>query len=361
MNEQQKISPKKVGRFAVAGLLVVIFLVALVAASASQSSRVPASLEVKIVNENEHEFIYKKDIEQLLRQAGTADYRTTEIGKLDLNKMELAIQKNPWVVKSDVFVDNASRLQVHVTQRVPVARIFNQNGASWYMDSTLKMLPVSASYAYPAPVFTNVPIFNNDSFGYRFKAKIAYLSSTIINDSFWNAQITQIEVQPDQTFVLVPMLGNQKILFGDTSNVRAKLDNLFAFYKNVSTKIGWDKYQILDARFAGQVVASPAMGYIPPVVKDTVADADVQIKAVTPSPAIAIAKPATVSKPAPAKTEVKKAPAPKPSTVAKKPANSAVAAKPKPKEPAKASKPAAKKEAAKQNKEKGKYIYQGKK
>jgi cell division protein FtsQ len=351
MSEQNKISTKKLARFSIAGLLVVIFLVALFAASASQANRVPVGLDVSIVNENEHKFIYKKDIEHLLKTVEGPNYLKTTISQMDLSKLEREVEKNPWVIKSEVYVDNAARLKVQVTQRVPVARIFNQTGASWYMDSTLKMLPVSASYAYPSPVFTNVPVLNNDTFGNSLKAKIAYLSSVIINDSFWNAQITQIEVQPNQTFVLIPMLGEHKILLGDTSNVRAKLDNLFAFYQNVSTKIGWDKYTVLDARFAGQIVASPAMGYVPPVIKDTAMEAAVALK---PEASIK-----TGTTPNQVKTsDAKSKGAPKIVGAVQKTNVNKLESKTPAKPTQKAS---GNKAPAKDDKTKGKYIYQGKK
>jgi cell division protein FtsQ len=68
---------------------------------------------------------------------------------------------------------------------------------------------------------------------------------------------------------LIPLFGNQRILIGDTVNVQEKLGHLFAFYKNVSSKIGWDKYETLDVRFKNQVVASPSIGWIPPKATDT--------------------------------------------------------------------------------------------
>lgn len=361
MEEQKKISPRKVARFAIGSLLVVIFMVALIAASRNQANHVAEGLQVTIQNENEHAFISSKDIELML-SGQVNSYRNVPIADLDLNKLEKKIETNPWVINAEVFVDNARKLQVQVQQRVPVARIFNYNGGSCYMDSALRMLPLSSSYAYPAPVFTNVPLFNNDSFGRSFKAKIAFLSEVIASDSFWNAQVTQVEVQPDQTFILIPMIGNQRILFGDTSNAKAKLGNLFAFYKNVSKKIGWDKYQTLDIRYQGQVIASPAIGYVPPVVTDTAKD--IATPAVTATtahvPAIAINnKPGEKAKPVIARPKEDIKPEVRQEKVIVRHSQKAINAKTsgKPKEqPKKVVKPATQK----QGKE-GKYIYQGKK
>jgi len=359
MEGQQKISPRKVARFTIGSLLVIIFMITLVAASRRQGSRFAEGIRVSILNEDEHEFIKSKDIEQILAQSAD-NYRNVAIARLDLNKLEKAVEANPWVVNAEVYVDNTREIQVQVMQRVPVVRIFSQNGSSWYMDSTLKMLPVSTAYAYPAPVFTNVPVFNNDSFGKSFKAKIAFLSRVIAEDSFWNAQITQVEAQPDQTFVLTPMLGNQKIMFGDTTDAALKLENLFAFYKNVSKKIGWDKYQVLDIRYKGQVIASPAMGYIPPVIKDTIKDADQLLPpAAAAVSSVAAIKPVVNDRP---KTPVANK-SPQPSRNAGKAIirqpQKVVNAKPPKKQAVTAAKPV--KAPVKQQVKEGKYIYQGKK
>ncbi|WP_118950690.1 cell division protein FtsQ/DivIB [Taibaiella helva] len=269
MSEQRNISTKKVIRFSVGTLLVIIFMVALVAASRSQSNKAIKGLEVHLNDDKEYSFLQRKDIEALLLGNRHINLAQASVAQLDLELMERIARTNPWVANAEIYVDSRQVLQVNITQRDPVARIFDVNGASYYMDSTLHTMPVSAGYAYAAPVFTNVPVAKQDSTGKSLLQKIARLSEEISRDSFWQAQVTQVEVQPDHTFVLIPLMGDQRILLGDTARLQEKLDNLLAFYKNVSNKIGWDRYTVLDARFKGQVVASPSMGWIPPRVTDT--------------------------------------------------------------------------------------------
>lgn len=374
MSEERKISSKKVLRFSIGALLVAIFMVALVAASRQQNSKAIKGMEVHLNDEHEFSFLQRKDIETLLLRNRNINLSQTVIAKLDLRLMEDIARTNPWVAKADIFVDNRQILQVNITQREPVARIFDTNGGSYYMDSLLNTMPVSQGYAYPAPVFTNVPVLRNDSAQAGLHKKIAYLSETIGRDSFWHAQVTQIEVQPDQTFVLIPLFGNQRILIGDTANVQEKLGHLFAFYKNVSGKIGWDKYETLDVRFKNQVVASPSIGWIQPKATDTTTaiaegpdpkisvssvaavkpviakPAAQTVKAITPVTVKHTAKPKPTLKPAVVKQNIVKA---KPATVKPK---SVVQASNKAKE---------KKKEAVTNKEKTKtqspkYIYPGK-
>lgn len=269
MSEQRKISSKKVLRFSIGAALVIIFMIALAAASNRQNNDTIKDIDVTLNEDHDFNFLDKKDIVNLLINSRHIDLKTTTIDKLDLKKMEEVAKTNPWVKAAEVFVDNREVLKVNITQREPIARLFDVNGASYYMDGTLHTMPVSVGYSYPAPVFTNVPVLAKDSLRNGLNAKIAYLSERIGRDSFWHAQITQIEVQPDQTFIMVPLFGDQKIMIGDTSNIDEKLSNLFAFYKNISSKIGWDKYQVLNLRFKGQVVASPSVGWTPPKVTNT--------------------------------------------------------------------------------------------
>lgn len=370
MGEQRNISTKKVIRFSVGALLVGIFMVALVAASNRQDSKTIRGLEVKLNDAQEYSFLQKKDVEQLLLRSRSISLTQATLATIDLRQMEAAAMTNPWVEKADIFIDNRQVLQVNITQRTPVARIFTVNGASYYMDSSLHTMPVSPGFAFAAPVFTNVPVLRNDSMSRALNRKLVYMSETISRDSFWRAQITQVEVQPDQSFVLITLLGNQRILAGDTARMPEKLSNLLAFYRNISNKIGWDKYETLDIRYKGQVVASPSIGWTPPRTPDTTSVFNgAAVAASTAAPANpAVAKPdirqAAVTRPSAALTSASRKPAPpkqKPTELREKPrsAAQALARQPKPARQDKQSKQDQKK--TKDTKTQSpKYIYPGK-
>ena len=266
MSEKRKISFKKVLHFAVSILLVVIFMIALAAASRDQDSKTIQGFEVHLNDEPEYSFLQKKDIENQLLNNRDIQLSTRSVGNLDLKKMEAIAETNPWVANAEIYVDNRRILQMDVVQRKPVARVFDVSGNSYYMDSSSRKMPLSVGYTYPAVVFTGVPVYSSDSLDKILKAKMIYLSRVISADSFWNAQITQIEVEPDQTFIAVPLLGNQHIIIGDTDRIHEKLFNLLAFYKHVPGKIGWDAYKTLDLRFKGQIVASPTIEAILPKI-----------------------------------------------------------------------------------------------
>lgn len=302
MSAGKQISARKVKRFVVGSLVLLAFSCILFAATKKQSEQNIKGVQVILKNQGEEEnFLLAKDVEQLFVTNNNMNILNKSIGSLDLDKIERLAETNPWVKSAEVYVDNNSKLNIEVTQRLPVARIFTRDGHSFYIDTAGFEMPLSERYAYPVAVFTNVPLHSNDSVYNSMKLKMVYLSQVLKEDSFWNDQITQIEVQHENSFNAYTTIGKQKILLGDTTHISAKLSNLFSFYREVSNKIGWNKYEVLDIRYKNQVVASPSFGWIPP--KDTnitaVQTAPVEHPAEQVQDSKAVAKP----KPEPAKVQ----------------------------------------------------------
>lgn len=267
MSAKRKISIRKILQVFLTLVVTAGCIIAMVSASKIEDNKTLKSVGVHIKNDKKYHFIEEKEILNLAINTRNVDIIHTPLSKLDIHSMERVIMADPWVANAQVFVDNDNVLEVYVTQRIPVARIFQQNTQSYYLDTTLSLMPLSKNYIYYTTVITNVPEMKNDSMSWALKKQLISLVRTIQADSFWNAQISQVIVDSDYTFELVPVLGDHRILFGDTSRMKDKFSNLFIFYKNVLNRIGWDKYETLDVRFKGQVVASPSLPYSGPVDK----------------------------------------------------------------------------------------------
>ncbi len=267
MAVKRKISVRKILQVFLTVVVSTGCIIAIVSASKIEDHKMLAGVAVHIKNDKKYHFIEEKEIMDLAINNRSIDVMNTPVANLDIRSMEQVITADPWVANAQVFIDNDHILHMYVTQRVPVVRIFGQDSRSYYMDATLSLMPLSENYVYYTAVVTNVPELKDDSTGWALRRQIFKLVSTIQADTFWSAQISQLIVDTAGTFELVPVLGDQRILFGDTSGMNDKFSNLFVFYKNVLNRIGWDKYETLDLRFRGQVVASPAIPYTGPVDK----------------------------------------------------------------------------------------------
>lgn len=232
-------------------------IVLLVAAITRKNNEPVVSVKINISGVQNNYFIDKKDVLKILERVHGKKLEKAIAASLDLVAMENALQKDQWIKEAEIFLDNNNVLQVAISEREPIARIFTVSGASFYMDSALKRLPLSDKFSARLPVFTNFPteviiLTREDS---ALLKGIKLMGEYIGNDPFWMAQIEQIDITPSRSFELIPKLGNQVIRFGNVDGYKEKFNKLLAFYKQVQTKTGWSRYSILDLQFKDQIVA----------------------------------------------------------------------------------------------------------
>ena len=75
-------------------------------------------------------------------------------------------------------------------------------------------------------------------------------------NDFWNNQIEQIYVHPDNEVELIPRGGNHRIVLGSFADFEEKLDNLRLFYEKAIPKVGWEKYSIISLKYKDQIVCT---------------------------------------------------------------------------------------------------------
>ena len=272
--EQAVPTPPKRGRFSwrrfvqtmLTLALAITCLVVMMSASRHQGKRFLSTLDIRVENKAQAAFMDEARVKSLASHNGRIDLMRTPLAGLDLRGMEAALAANPWLESARVYVDNEYALHIQVKQRLAAIRIFQNDGESYYLDRALEKLPLSSDYTAYVPVVTNVPPLGNDSLGAARRQEIGWMVRYIAAQPFWRAQASQIAMADNGTeYELVPVVGKQRILLGDTSRMEEKLTNLMAFYKQVQNRIGWDKYHTIDVRFAGQIVAAPALKWKMPV------------------------------------------------------------------------------------------------
>lgn len=219
---------------------------------------------IKIKADETYLFLENNSIEEWLFHEDNDSVLKTPIGDLDLKKIENRALLNPWIEKAEVYIDQKNVLHIDIEQKIPMARIFDRTGQSYYLDTQMQLLPLVLGKNYPTIVFTDVPLSQSEIKNKEMFSQILYLGEYINNHPFWSSQITQIQINKQNEFELIPLIGNQKIHFGDTSKMEEKFFNLQLFYKEVLNKIGWDNYEEIDLRFEGQIVTRPSLNKIMP-------------------------------------------------------------------------------------------------
>lgn len=229
----------------------------LVAAIQQKDAKKCTGVNINISGASKIIFVDKNDILNTITAISNGGAAGKPIGSFDLKAIETALQRNVWVKNAQLYFDNNELLQVNVSEREPVARVFTSTGGTFYIDSSIAMLPLSDKFSARLPLFTGFPsdkkvLLKKDS---NLLRDILAVSNAIRQDSFYMAMIEQVDITPQRTFEMIPKLGNNIIVFGDGKNAPEKLTKLQVFYKEVMLKAGWNRYSEINVQYNNQVVA----------------------------------------------------------------------------------------------------------
>ncbi|WP_439506803.1 cell division protein FtsQ/DivIB [Sediminibacterium sp.] len=205
---------------------------------------------VEISGAEKHMFIDEQDVLHIINDPAPVTGRPMRGVKL--RKLENLVEKNPWVHNAEMFFDNQFLLQVNIVEKEPIARIFETNGQSYYIDSAMSKLPLSNKLSARVPVFTGFP--STKKVDTALVQSVIQLATLISLDSFLTAQIAQIDIVGNHEFEMIPVIGDHLIAFGDSANAADKLNRLKAFYQAAWLQHGLNTYKVISLKFKGQVV-----------------------------------------------------------------------------------------------------------
>ncbi len=213
-------------------------------------------IQVELVGDNTKAlFHYEQEILGLINDQNVKTGQP--IASINLRSLEKMLELSGWIKNAELFIDNKLVLQVKIEQRIPIARVFTVGGNSFYMDNEGRRLPLRQLSVLRLPVFTGFTsdqsvLSKPDSLLLK---DMVYFANTIKSDSFFTAQIAQINIASNGDFELVPAIGDHLVLIGKVEHLEDKLNRLYTFYKKVWVPSGINAFQVLDCRFDNQIVA----------------------------------------------------------------------------------------------------------
>ena len=166
-----------------------------------------------------------------------------------------------------VFKEVNGVLKVNLKQRVPVFRVFNKNGTSFYIDDKGEIMPTSQNYTAriigingeinEKEIFSVNEIKQNDSL-----IKVSHLDELFdfvtyfSKDEFLLAQFEQLYREKNGDIIVIPKVGNQKINFGDLNDFQTKIKSLKIFYKEGVNPENLNLYTEINLKYNGQIVCT---------------------------------------------------------------------------------------------------------
>ncbi|MEI6488622.1 MAG: cell division protein FtsQ [Bacteroidota bacterium] len=250
----------------VSGLLMLMGFV-----NNEQSFMLCKSIDVKINQDDDVYFLDKIAVEKLITESGHPVIGEQEF-MVNTPNIERALDSHADIAKAEVYLTIDGQLKVNVKQRKPLLRIFNTKGESYYIDNVGKLMPLSDNYTARVLVANgNIPESYGTSYMYSIQDigndstkrvnssldELYAMATYINNDKFWKAQIQQIFVNNEKDMELVPLVGDHKIIFGDTTSMDEKFKKLMTFYlQGLNTTGYWRRYSTINLKFKNQIVCT---------------------------------------------------------------------------------------------------------
>ena len=221
--------------------------VSLAFASKGNDALLCERIELDIQDEGFGLLVIQEDLEKLVKKT-QGEIVGIPLKTINSAMLEETIEANPFVENAEVFSTLNGEVNITVSQRKPVARIFEPSGNSYYLDSRGLPFPCSLHHS-PA-----VPLVAGSKGG--VKNEIVHGVLTKWNErTALEGMLTGMRMGPKGLEITLRNTPTALIV-GDTNALDEKLSVWEAFLTGGPDQTTWKNYSTIDLRFHHQVVAT---------------------------------------------------------------------------------------------------------
>jgi len=236
--------------FIILASLLLVYIIATLFYNRGYKPEPTVCKEVAIVISDslEKHFLTDSDVVAYLKRVKQypLQKKSTEI---NTQNIENALLKNEIIAKAEVFQAISGKINIVISQKMPILRVFS-SGGNYFVDANGLTMPIVDGHAIYVPIA-------NGNIDKSFAVNELYGFSLFLQkNDFWNDLIEQIYVKSKDNIVIVPRVGGHQIILGSLDGYEEKLERLQLFYSQVIPKTGWDKYSIINLKYRNQIVCT---------------------------------------------------------------------------------------------------------
>lgn len=248
-------------------------LVALIGLAGNKQTKTTCwKLEVEVAPVDGHFFVEQDAVEKLVQSNGNVIVGKS-VSDVNIAAIHERIMKDPAVGAAEVYTTVDGRCVIKVKQRNPIARFFNEDGSSFYIDRDGYVFPATKPIALKLPVFVgNIQenMIKDSVVKRREKAEWAktsllddmyFLSIHIGKSEFLKALIDHIYIDGSRNVQLIPRVGDHKIVLGGVTNLNEKFKKLQTFYASALQTHDLNQFSTIHLEYKGQVVCEKKLLY----------------------------------------------------------------------------------------------------
>lgn len=238
------------------GLILVFFLIAF--SERKQGGVLCTNVVVELENIHDNHFLDEGDVARLVEQS-TPSLKGTAINRIDLRAIEKTLLLDRHIQDAELYGDFKGNLIVRVELRRPMARIVQDDAPDAYVAEDGVIMGVSDKFSARVMILSGKGMkpmveagdLTKTETGQKLKEMIEY----VLDDSFWTAQVAQMDLNSRGDITIYPQVTGQVVEFGSPDNYEDKLHKLMVFYKDILPQKGWTRYEKVNLTYEGQIIA----------------------------------------------------------------------------------------------------------
>ena len=197
--------------------------------------------------------VSKKEVKLIIEKQLGFELKKAVIDDLDLMALENILDNDSRIQNAEVYLTSKRGLCVDIVQKRPMYRVNRESKQPYYMDAQGSRISIKRSIQK-----VRVPIVTGkiDNYHPQFMniknnnlKEIHAFFKIIMKDEFLRSLVSQLHVEERDHYIIVPQLGNKKIILGSMDDLEKKLEKLKIYYK----KAGLDDFKELDLRYGDLV------------------------------------------------------------------------------------------------------------
>ncbi|WP_332913542.1 cell division protein [Algoriphagus boritolerans] len=200
-------------------------------------------------------FVEEKEIEAILKSAFPELQAGLPISDVPLAAVESRLSGHPFIKSVETFIGQKGILKVTLNQHEPIARIARPMAADGYLTTEGRIIPTSPSYTSRVLILEGAYAEQlMDQGSVDSMPELMPLIRFVTENEFWNAQVSELEINRRDDIRVYQQVGKQVIEFGDALDFESKFRRIEVLYKEILPRKGWNAYERISVKFKNQIV-----------------------------------------------------------------------------------------------------------
>ncbi len=230
-------------------LLAGLLVAGILWAQAREERMLCQRLTIEIENRDSTQFVTERGV-----QTALADNGIKVLGRpmrqIDASHIERVLGQSDYLENVECIKAKDGEIIIRATQLVPVLRVFDADGVSYYVNAAGKRMNATATF------HADVPVVQGHFTDAYPATRLLPLVQHVESDTLLRSLVAMYTMRDSNNIFITPTIVGHVVNLGSVSGFESKLEKLKLFYREVMPAKGWETYDTISVKWNHQVVAT---------------------------------------------------------------------------------------------------------